>query len=644
MKNISIFIFLLTILCVKTFSQTWTLQTSGAPSGAHFRTVFVESAGYVVAGGNDGVNRLFKKTVDGGVNWYHSAGMTLNYPIYDLYVQDDFDHFAITPPFIVKTNNPDGSWAGIYGGVTFNKFYFRNNDTIMSVGSASGFPRVDVSRNGGFTWDWWGSGTYGTNTEWLNIFNQDNYTWIIGANGKINRNNDALASTTWEDISPAVTDQLNGIFFLNSTTGFVVGNNGLILKTTNSGTTWTSSYPTIFNLQAVTFVSATEGWVVGGNGIILHTTNAGTSWTSFTSPTTQTLYDVDFLNPLVGYAVGANGTIIKFQDNCTTTNNITDVSCGTHYWGTNSYTTTGTYTQNFLNQFGCDSAVTLDLTVHPAMPITDIFPVACDSFVFNGQVYHTSGLYIDTLTSVVYGCDSLVRFDLTIIPGIYNVAYLSGSTVSTYDNFGSYGVQWVDCDNNYAIISGETSVNYTPAISGSYAAILTSPSCGVDTTNCVEVCAGINNLISLSGTQLSALQAGATYQWVDCNNGNAIIPGATLQNFTPAVTGNYGVMVTVAGCTVTSSCMFVTINNTSINNEHWQGVKIYPNPATTLFTIDGLNVGAEIKILDLTGKLILNKTTNSNSLTVFTGEFVPGVYIVQVLNNENLVQKKLIIQ
>src|SRR5690606_3645392 len=56
-----------------------------------------------------------------------------------------------------------------------------------------------------------------------------------------------------------------------------------------------------------------------------------------------------------------------------------------------------------------------------------------------------------------------------------------------------------------------------------------------------------------------ANQGGATYQWLDCNNGNLPIGGATGQTYVPVVTGNYAVQVTIGGCTETSGCELITV-------------------------------------------------------------------------------------
>lgn len=60
-----------------------------------------------------------------------------------------------------------------------------------------------------------------------------------------------------------------------------------------------------------------------------------------------------------------------------------------------------------------------------------------------------------------------------------------------------------------------------------------------------------------NGPQLNANQTGVNYQWLDCDDNNSIVSGETNQSFTPAVTGNYAVEVTMNGCVDTSDCFLV---------------------------------------------------------------------------------------
>jgi len=85
--------------------------------------------------------------------------------------------------------------------------------------------------------------------------------------------------------------------------------------------------------------------------------------------------------------------------------------------GTSNYTTSGTYQNTLAATSGCDSVVTLNLTVYP-IPQTNLVESICDgeTFTVGTSDYTISGNYRDTLTSVVTGCDSIVSLNLTVIP------------------------------------------------------------------------------------------------------------------------------------------------------------------------------------------------------------------------------------
>lgn len=134
---------------------------------------------------------------------------------------------------------------------------------------------------------------------------------------------------------------------------------------------------------------------------------------------------------------------------------------------------------------------------------------------------------------------------------------------------------------------------------------------------------------------LSANQVGATYQWLDCDNGNAVIPSETGQTFTATVNGNYAVEVTIGGCTDTSACEAVT--GVGVKEVANNTVSIYPNPTDGMVNI---NLGSNNSTVDYTissieGRLIETGKTSTNNITVDLSKESKGVYFIKI-NTENI--------
>ena len=88
------------------------------------------------------------------------------------------------------------------------------------------------------------------------------------------------------------------------------------------------------------------------------------------------------------------------------------VACDSAIWNGNTYYTSGIYIDTLQTALGCDSIVTMDLSIHYSIQSTGSL-VVCDSTIWNGNTYYTSGIYVDTL-STIYGCDSIVSNEIII--------------------------------------------------------------------------------------------------------------------------------------------------------------------------------------------------------------------------------------
>lgn len=91
----------------------------------------------------------------------------------------------------------------------------------------------------------------------------------------------------------------------------------------------------------------------------------------------------------------------------------------TYLLGDKEFTASGTFDSTFVTVNGCDSTVTINLTILPQTGyVIDSIATACGQYEFAGTVYEKSGIYRDSLTTDS-GVDSVIVLDLTINP-VYN--------------------------------------------------------------------------------------------------------------------------------------------------------------------------------------------------------------------------------
>lgn len=150
--------------------------------------------------------------------------------------------------------------------------------------------------------------------------------FAVGVGGTIIASRDQC--DTWTSENSGTTKTLNGVVTGRCSCGWAwsVGEEGTILHTTD-GSTWapqTSGVTT--DLLAVSFVSTKVGWAVGKGGLILATTDGGTTWTKQKSNTRHTLEGVAAADATHAYAVGDDGVIVATTDGMTWTKQATHTS------------------------------------------------------------------------------------------------------------------------------------------------------------------------------------------------------------------------------------------------------------------------------------------------------------------------------
>ncbi len=301
---------------------------------------------------------------------------------------------------------------------------------------------------------------------------------------------------------------------------------------------------------------------------------------------------------------------------------VTDVqnTCGPLTWlDGNTYTSsiTGpTYTIVGGTVGGCDSIITLDLTINSPVQATDV-QTACGSFTWLDNNTYTSSNNTATYTIpgvAANGCDSILTLDLTINNPVQAI-----DVQTACDNYS-----WID-GNNYPTSNNTATYTIPGGAANGCDSIITLNL----TINSVDAST------TTSTFDITANEANAQYQWVDCDDNFAPILGETGQTFTATANGNYAVIVTSSnGCEETSSCVAITTISVE-ENALEAGLTVSPNPTDGAFTIAASNYSGEvtIEVMDVSGKIIFRSTQHiapNSAADINLQDAANGVYIVNV--------------
>ena len=159
-------------------------------------------------------------------------------------------------------------------------------------------------------------------------------------------------------------------------------------------------------------------------------------------------------------------------------------ACLSYLWNGQTYSQSGTYSDTLQTVAGCDSIISLNLTISDSITGPTTQQNACGPYTWNGQTYTQSGTYTYNGTTA-NGCDSSATLVLTIdqAPSNAQVSLNQGTFTVTAQNASNFA--WMDCATN-TLIPGETNATFAPTLSGSYAAVV-SNACGSDTTTCEPI-------------------------------------------------------------------------------------------------------------------------------------------------------------
>ena len=231
-------------------------QTTNMPNNSI--VMLSETEGYI--GGTSGVTH---HTTNGGGTW--AVGST--------FLPSTIRSISFSPAGTGYCVG-DSGWVGniTSGGVTntsklVNAILYSVSFPVDGEGWLCGGSIIRHYINGA-----WGSDLSGTNGYFTGLFFLDqNYGWVVGDGGQIIHTSNGHDFLTQRAYGSGAT--LSGIYFINSNTGWAVGSGGTILYTSNGGSTWTTQTSgTSAELMSIFAISSTDAWIVGDNTTLLHYT------------------------------------------------------------------------------------------------------------------------------------------------------------------------------------------------------------------------------------------------------------------------------------------------------------------------------------------------------------------------------------
>ena len=313
----------------------------------------------------------------------------------------------------------------------------------------------------------------------------------------------------------------------------------------------------------------------------------------------------------------------------------------------------GTYTQNLQTVNGCDSIVTLTLTVNPVESMT-LSAAICEgtSYTENGFNVSEAGTYTQNLQTV-NGCDSIVTLTLSVNPvesTTLSAAICEGTTYTengfNVSEAGTYtqNLQTVNgCDSIVTLTLNVNPVaNTTLSVTICYGTTYTENGFNVSEagtyTQNLQTVNGCDSIVTLN------LTINPTYNiTIDAS----INEGETYEEngFSESEAGTYvHTLQSEFGCD-----SVITLNltvNSSLNDVVANAVEVslYPNPARayTMLKVEGLKEQTIVYLFDIQGRKLKEYIMNigQETLRIDLGDLPKGVYTVMIGNTT----KKLIVE
>ena len=322
----------------------------------------------------------------------------------------------------------------------------------------------------------------------------------------------------------------------------------------------------------------------------------------------------------------------------------TQEHCDAYTWidGNTYSSSNNTATFTLTNAAGCDSVVTLDLTINNSNTGVDV-QEHCDTYTWiDGNTYTESNNTATFTLTNSNNCDSIVTLDLLITQ-----SSSSYDTVVVCDSYDWNGNTYTE-SGNYVYISSNTIgcdsvANLDLSISQLETLVVDGEQIGYTETD--------NNTYSISNFNVNS-----NYFWNLSNNLGTIESGNANNSEITISWGENDSETTLCvyeqdeySCEGEESCITIDVKRpTSIDDIEESLLSIYPNPFKNQTTVSFSNPTqskAILKLIDSRGRTVRNYDgITGGSIIIKKEELSEGLYYIQLNLNNNVTRKPIVIQ
>lgn len=217
------------------------------------------------------------KTTNSGYNWIEQVIPTQAQMFSITFINDNTGWEVGDNNNIIKTTNGGNNWFILNSGLSGNPYWWSVDFFDNNIGWICGYAGIMKTTDGGNLWTIVDTNSFLYELKFINA----NTGWAMGINGKILKTTNG--GMNWYGQNSGTNFRLSSFYMIDANTGWAAGNDfnpdtAIILKTTNGGTNWQLQNAfTQFNIFKLSFLDANLGYITGQSKI-LKTTNGGNNW------------------------------------------------------------------------------------------------------------------------------------------------------------------------------------------------------------------------------------------------------------------------------------------------------------------------------------------------------------------------------